>query len=177
MRLTLAIAVLLALVVAAPAAEGKRHGAKHRKALRGDAGRSRASGASAWLGPHAFVRPVAPQPPAATPDPVATPTATPEPTVPEPSTRSVSVVSREYSLTLSQTTVDAGDVRIQFDNTRAEDPHQLMVTDGTDLIDFGELGPGEVKRLTVPLKTGTYQLLCPLPDHEAMGMRARLTVR
>jgi plastocyanin len=179
-----AIVVGLALVVAVPAADGakrpskRRHGHSARFApLRGAAGPARAAAPSSWSGPRGFTVPVlaTPTPTQDPVDPAPTPTATP--TVPAPSPHSVSVGSTEFKFTLSQAAVDAGDVRVQFDNSRAEDPHQLMVVGTDDLFDFGELGPGEVKRLTLPLKSGTYDLLCPLLDHESRGMSASLIVR
>lgn len=123
---------------------------------------------------------IVPTKPGGSPSPVATvtPTATP-PTVPTPNPRSVSVRSTEWALTLSQTTVSAGDVRVQFDNSRAEDPHELTLI-GLETGDFwttGEEEPGSVTSATYAMRPGVYRLFCPLPEHEERGMRARLTVR
>jgi plastocyanin len=166
----------------ARSATGRGDAARARYApLRGHARPPRAKAPATWSAPPGFLSPAAATPtptdPAPQPTPSPSPTPTPVATVPAPSPNSVSVGATEFAFTLSQATVDPGDVRVQFDNTRAEDPHQLIVFSGSELYDFGELAPGEVKRMTLPLKSGTYQLLCPLPDHEAKGMRARLTVR
>jgi plastocyanin len=125
-------------------------------------------------------RPTPAPSPSGTPTPTPAPTATPTPdeSLPAPNPHSVSVGSVEYAFTLSQRTVSAGDVRIEFDNSRAEDAHQLNI-DGPDpdYWSFDEEPAGSVTRHTIRLRPGTYVLFCPLPDHEARGMRATLTVR
>jgi hypothetical protein len=127
--------------------------------------------------PPATSSPAAPQPaPAAAPDPA--PTATPGPMLPAPQPRSVSVRAREFAFALSQPTVLAGAVRVQFDNSAAEDPHDLAVRDGdgVTVFTFGELRSGAVQARTVTLAPGRYELVCPLAGHEALGMTVPLTV-
>ena len=172
-RLALIAVALLAL---APAAQGKRPH-RHRGTVKADFGRAPARWRvlSTWVTAPAATPAATP-----TPAPVATPaaTATPVSALPPPSTRSVSVSATEFAFTLSQATVDAGEVRVVFDNTRAEDPHQLTV-DGPDpdFWTFPELGPGETSRQTLTLRPGRHLLVCPLPGHEELGMRTVLTVR
>jgi plastocyanin len=99
-------------------------------------------------------------------------------TLPPQSTKSTSVGAVEYAFTLTQTTVDAGAVKVQFDLTRAADPHQLVIADDDGVAyDSGKQDAGSVTKATVTLSPGVYQLVCPLPEHEALGMHARLTVR
>jgi plastocyanin len=120
----------------------------------------------------------------ATPTPAPTAAATPVPTpeatatLPPQSPKSVSVAATEYAFTLTQKTVDAGPVKVQFDLSRAADPHQLVIVrDGELISDSGKQPAASVTKQTVTLSAGVYELVCPLPDHEALGMRAELTVR
>lgn len=125
-----------------------------------------------------------PAAPAPTPTPTASPAATPTPSatpgsvLPEPNPRSVSVASTEWAFTLSQPTVASGTVRIEFDNSRAEDPHKLTV-DGPvpHYWAFSEVEAGGVTVERIVMPAGRYVLFCPLPEHEERGMRAVLTVR
>ena len=78
----------------------------------------------------------------------------------------VQVVSGEFSLQLSKPEVHAGDVRVEFNNSFAEDPHDLHLfrEDGTGAsYSFGELQSGEVQAKTLKLNAGTWRLLCALP--------------
>jgi plastocyanin len=161
-------AVLVALLVVAPVAEGKRQ--RLRGTVRVGFGKApkRWGKVSVWATP------------TPTPVPGATPTPSPTPgsALPAPNPRSVSVNSTEFAFTLSQTTVSAGAVRVQFDNSRAEDPHQLSI-DGPDpdYWSFDEVPAGGVIAQTLVMRPGRHVLFCPLPGHEELGMRAVLTVR
>jgi uncharacterized cupredoxin-like copper-binding protein len=73
----------------------------------------------------------------------------------------------------------AGDVKAEFNNAFAEDPHDLLVerTGGSGAsYAFPELGPGEVERLTLALDAGQWRLRCTIPTHAERGMTAALTV-
>jgi plastocyanin len=117
--------------------------------------------------------------PAATPTP--TPTPDPGSTLPTIPTnpRAVQVQAFEYGLQLSKGTVSSGSVRVEFNSTRAEDPHnlELIRTDGTGQpLTFDEQPSGAVTAQSLPLAAGTYRLLCTLPGHDGLGMHATLTV-
>jgi hypothetical protein len=94
--------------------------------------------------------------------------------------RSVSVRALEYSLTLSRTLVGAGEVNVEFNTVMAEDPHDLRLRDAAGGVRplFGETPPGLVPppRQSFPLAAGQYVLFCSVSGHEALGMRAGLTV-
>jgi plastocyanin len=186
--LATALVAALALV---PAADARKHHRKRHR-LQGRVVATQAKAPKSWSRVRAPA-PAAPAPvatpeappeapvepgPAATPTPEPTPTPTPGSSLPPPNPRSVSVGSVEYAFTLSQRSVLAGDVRVEFDNTRAEDPHQLAI-DGPDpdYWSFDEEPPGSVTRHTIRLRPGSYVLFCPILDHEARGMRATLHVR
>ena len=161
--------LLAALLVSAPAVEAKRG------KLRGTVRAAHGKAPKRW-------RFVTQWSPAATPAPAPVttpaPTATPGPALPAPNPRSVSVNATEFAFTLSQTTVSAGTVRVQFDNSRAEDPHQLAI-DGPDpdYWSFDEVPAGAVTQQTIVMRPGRHVLFCPLLGHEDAGMRAVLTVR
>ncbi len=119
--------------------------------------------------------------PAATPAATRTPTPTPAPggpavpDLPGADPRSVSVAATEFAFTLSQPRVKAGRVRIQFDNSRAQDPHALLAHGLDDLV-VSQVGPGRVTAVAYDLDPGTYTLYCPILDHEALGMQVKLIV-
>jgi uncharacterized cupredoxin-like copper-binding protein len=72
-----------------------------------------------------------------------------------------------------------GDVKVEFNNAFAEDPHDLLAerVDGTGAsYAFDELGPGEVQSRTVALDAGKWRLRCTIPTHAERGMTATLTV-
>jgi plastocyanin len=202
-------AVMVAALALVPAADARKHHRKRHR-VRGNVVASHAKAPESWshfaapsAAPATAPAPAAPRPtPTATPtsapaapaagSPAATPTPAPAPapsatptpgsSLPAPNPHSVSVGSVEYSFTLSQRSVEAGDVQIQFDNSRAEDAHQLAIDgvggDGVnDYWSFDEEPAGSVTRHTLRLRPGSYVLFCPLPDHEARGMRATLVVR
>ena len=79
-------------------------------------------------------------------------------------------------LILSRTTVLAGEVKVEFNNAFAEDPHDLQVERGGTSYKFPELGPGEVDRRTLALDAGEWRLRCTIPTHAERGMTAALTV-
>jgi uncharacterized cupredoxin-like copper-binding protein len=56
--------------------------------------------------------------------------------------------------------------------------HSLRIEgNGIEERQTGEIGPGESADLTVTLGPGTYELDCPVDDHEELGMRGRVTVQ
>ena len=72
-----------------------------------------------------------------------------------------------------------GDVRVEFNLARAEDPHNLWLVreDGAgSAYSFDEEPPGAVVAETVALTRGRWKLFCSLDGHEAASMRATLTV-
>jgi plastocyanin len=128
--------------------------------------------------PPAAVAPPAPTPVApAAPPPEPEPGPTLPPVVSNP--RAVQVQGFEYGLQLSKPKVSAGDVKVEFNLTRAEDPHNLVLVraDGSGApISFDEQPAGAFVTRTVPLTTGTWTLFCSLTGHQALGMRATLKV-
>ena len=84
----------------------------------------------------------------------------------------------EFFLVLSQPEVLAGPVSVEFNLENAEDPHDLwLIPESGSPAVFDEQPAGSVTTRTVDLARGTYQLVCALPQHAALGMTAELRVR
>jgi plastocyanin len=100
-----------------------------------------------------------------------------------PTTWTVGVTLREFSVTLSRVRIGPGQVRLDVANF-GQDPHDLHVRrddTGADvaaspLVDPSSGGrPGTVTVRT-QLQIGAHTLYCALPGHEQAGMHAQLLV-
>jgi plastocyanin len=146
----------------------------------------RRSCAKAHHAPSGTTAPAPAAPTGGAPTPAApTATATPDPgggdtvpPLPPDNPHALQVVSGEYFLNLSKGQVSAGDVRVEFNNAFAEDPHDLHLVspDGQTDYAFGELQSGEISARTVDLSKGSWSLFCSLPEHAQRGMKATLKV-
>jgi hypothetical protein len=98
--------------------------------------------------------------------------------LPDANPHALQVISGEFFLNLSKGQVAAGDVRVEFNNAYAEDPHDLHLVspDGKTDYAFGELRSGEITARTVDLGKGSWSLFCSLPEHATRGMTATLKV-
>lgn len=87
----------------------------------------------------------------------------------------------DYVMRLSRTSVPAGTVTVQLQNT-GEDEHNLRIvrSDGTgSATEFAETAPGTTVTRSVRFASGRYRLSCTLTEptpHDAAGMHASLTV-
>jgi hypothetical protein len=108
-------------------------------------------------------------------NPTPAPTATPGPVY--PSRTGVDLVDgEEWTVRPSYRILAAG--RIDFVATNVgEDDHDLSVRRGTNVLGKLPLAPGDSDTLTLTLTAGSYTLFCSLPDHEAAGMKANISVR
>ena len=108
----------------------------------------------------------------------------------------VTVGLKTFGLTLSTTTVKAGDVTFNATNNAPDIQHEMILiksdvpadqlkiaTDGrideeaVEKVDeVSELDPGKSGTLTVKLAAGHYVLFCNIVGHYAQGMRADFTV-
>jgi plastocyanin len=94
---------------------------------------------------------------------------------------SLAVDEQEWSLRPSQTVVAAGKVSFQAYD-RGQDPHNMTIIGAHGQIAQVSMQPGGSGTVAVTLAPGTYRLVCTLfagtpQSHEALGMRALLTVR
>ncbi len=207
--LVLAIAAVLVPLAAAPTAGAAKRtpsaragtpqatcAATKRRAIRRvracarlGAGRLTSSARTALLGaPGGFATPApfataddAPVPGPAAPAPAPTAPEPPGPTLPPvySNPRAVQVQAVEFGLQLSKSTVLAGNVAVEFNSSRAEDAHNLILVraDGDGpLHAFDEQPSGAVSSRSLPLTAGRWTLFCSLAGHEAAGMRATLSV-
>lgn len=86
--------------------------------------------------------------------------------------------SEAFRFVLSRPTVPAGKVIIEFVN-HGQDEHNLNAVEpgeGTVEGSIPNTAPNAHPTLTLNLRPGTYTLFCSLPEHEAKGMKATLTV-
>jgi hypothetical protein len=121
----------------------------------------------------------APQPDPA-PDPEDPPVETPDDpgtTPTEPVLGRLAVRAEEFKLTLSRTSLASGDALVELQNF-GEDPHDLRIAPaGAPLLaSFPEIDPGTRHKERVSFAAGSYKLFCSVEGHEALGMRAALTV-
>ncbi|HEX4436797.1 MAG TPA: cupredoxin domain-containing protein [Solirubrobacteraceae bacterium] len=107
-----------------------------------------------------------------------TPASTGETTGAPPEVTHIQVTSVEYHYTLSKATVPAGKVAFDFVNN-GQDEHNLNVLSGEGSLtgSFPDTVSKGVRDQTIEMRPGTYTLFCSLPEHEAKGMKATLTVQ
>jgi uncharacterized cupredoxin-like copper-binding protein len=58
-----------------------------------------------------------------------------------------------------------------------EDDHDFSIRENATPLRTVALAPGESASVRITLDAGVYRLYCSLPNHEAAGMRANVTVR
>lgn len=104
----------------------------------------------------------------------------PAPVAPAAAPGRLLVQAREFGFELSRGVVARGPVVVQLRNA-GQDPHDLVVRRVGPrrpvVAQFGEQPSGALVDRTVRLSRGTYELLCTLPGHARLGMRATLRVR
>ncbi|MFF0520460.1 cupredoxin domain-containing protein [Actinomadura nitritigenes] len=96
---------------------------------------------------------------------------------PNAKTTTVTVTEKEYTLTPSMTNLKPGAYTFLAKNTGTM-VHGLAISgpgiSGTKMITG--VKPGSTGTLKVALKSGTYQMWCPVDNHRALGMHTQLTV-
>ena len=87
----------------------------------------------------------------------------------------VMVAATDYRFALDKVEVGAGTVTFMLRNDGAS-PHDLKVSgNGVDR-KTAAIGRGETASLAVELQPGTYRVVCTVPGHELLGMKATITV-
>jgi uncharacterized cupredoxin-like copper-binding protein len=122
-----------------------------------------------------------PPPPPATSAPATTQSTTTAPSTtttaaPPPAPKSVSVSETEWKVALPSTTLAAGKYTFDLKND-GQIPHDLTI-DGPGVSDEKTpvIGPGKTAKLSVELKSGSYDFYCSVPGHKAAGMDVKVTV-
>jgi plastocyanin len=122
----------------------------------------------------------APPPPATTaPSPTQSRSTTPSASVPTTAPtapKSVSVKESEFKIELPSTTLSPG--RYTFDLTNNGHIGHDLVIDGPGVSDEKTpvIDGGKTAKLTVELKSGTYDFYCSVPGHKQAGMDVKVTV-
>jgi hypothetical protein len=88
------------------------------------------------------------------------------------------VSAKEFSFSLSRTTLRHGPAVIELDNF-GQDVHDLRLRriGGTRTYGVPVTKPGKRAELDVRLRPGRYRLWCSLADHRARGMYATFRVK
>ena len=75
----------------------------------------------------------------------------------------------------SSLTAKAGKVTLEMENP-SQIPHAVAIKGNGVDVDGKTVGNGETSTASSDLKAGTYTFYCPVPGHEAAGMKGTLTV-
>ena len=75
----------------------------------------------------------------------------------------------------SSLTAKAGKVTLEMSNP-SQVPHAVAIKGNGVDVDGKTVGNGETSTASTDLKPGTYTFYCPVPGHEAAGMKGTLTV-
>jgi len=75
----------------------------------------------------------------------------------------------------SSLTAKAGKVTLEMANP-SQLPHAVAIKGNGVDVDGKTVGNGETSTASTDLKAGTYTFYCPVPGHEAAGMKGTLTV-
>jgi plastocyanin len=187
-RIALLALVLAAWTAAPAAAPAARPKCGKRAACKGKVRAMRAGVPKSW--PKRAALPgtgdgPAPGDPAPTPTPApripgAPPPPPPPPPLPteDPRFVSVSAYDREepWLLVPSRTQLLSGTVTVQFNNSHAQDPHDLWLRKGGVTHAFDEVAKEETATKQLALTAGTWTLWCNIGDHKERGMLAQVTV-
>lgn len=94
------------------------------------------------------------------------------PTAPQP----VAVSETEFKITPAKTSLKAGSYELDLKND-GKIQHDLVVK-GPGVSDEKTpvINAGQTAKLTVDLKSGTYELYCSVPGHKQAGMDTKITV-
>jgi uncharacterized cupredoxin-like copper-binding protein len=91
-----------------------------------------------------------------------------------PSAKTVKVAESEWKVVLPKT-LSAGKYTFEASN-QGKFPHDLAIDGPGVKTKTSEIAAGSSAKLTVTLKSGTYDFYCSLPGHKAAGMDQKVTV-
>ena len=91
---------------------------------------------------------------------------------------SVSAYDRDepWRLVPSRTQLLSGTVTVEFNNSHAQDPHDLWLRKGTTTYAFDTVEKESKATKALALSAGTWTLWCEIGDHKERGMVASVTV-
>ena len=100
----------------------------------------------------------------------------PQPAPDEPASETITITETEFALEPAEVAVKKAGV-VEFEVVNAgEIPHALEIENEELEEETEQIAPGESATLTVELPAGTYELYCPIGDHEDQGMEGVLHV-
>lgn len=106
----------------------------------------------------------------------ATPAATPEDEAePEPEPEGVRVSLDEFTIRLSSS-IPAGETTFVITNRGSVNHSFVIVGENAEGALDSPVAPGKTVELTVDLPPGTYLILCPVANHDSLGMTRELVV-
>lgn len=95
---------------------------------------------------------------------------------PDADARKVDVTLSEHKIDMPMQ-LDAGKTAFVVRNAGKQEHSFEIEGQGLDKKFFASVDPDSTKTLHVDLKPGTYQVRCPIKDHDAKGMDLKLTVK
>jgi uncharacterized cupredoxin-like copper-binding protein len=111
-----------------------------------------------------------------TPSTAAAPSTTESTTTAPAAPKSVAVTEVEFKIELPSTTLAPGTYAFDLTN-KGQVGHDLVFNGpGVDNEKTPVIDPGKTARLTVDLKTGTYDVYCSVPGHKQAGMDVKVKV-
>jgi uncharacterized cupredoxin-like copper-binding protein len=111
-----------------------------------------------------------------TPSTAAAPSTTESTTTAPAAPKSVAVTEVEFKIELPSTTLAPGTYAFDLTN-KGQVGHDLVFNGpGVDNEKTPVIDPGKTAKLTVDLKTGTYDVYCSVPGHKQAGMDVKLKV-
>jgi plastocyanin len=86
--------------------------------------------------------------------------------------------SGELKFNKSKVTVTHGKVAFVMKNPSGSGKPHAVSVEGKGIDKDGKVvQPGGTSKVTVTLKKGTYEFYCPVGNHEAAGMKGKITVK
>jgi len=142
-------------------------------------GREPSEGHAAEAAPATQPAPPPPPPPATTAPTTTQGTTTSAATTTKsasPTQKSVSVSETEWKIALPSTTLTAGKYTFDLKND-GHIPHDLTINGpGVSNQKTPVISPGKTAKLTVELKSGSYDFYCSVPGHKQAGMDVKVMV-
>jgi uncharacterized cupredoxin-like copper-binding protein len=85
----------------------------------------------------------------------------------------------EIKFDKTKLTVKHGKLKLVMSNPKSSGQQHGIAVKGNGLDKDGKIvNPGKTSTVTVTLKKGkTYTFYCPVPGHEALGMKGKITVK